>query len=71
MRSSNTYETGRVKFEKDLMHTIGYTTKDPEKEQAILKLDRKWVGIKAVFYNLSNGRGVILKQWIDQDASNT
>jgi hypothetical protein len=38
---SNTYETGRVKFEKDLMHTIGYTTKDPEKEQAIPKLDRK------------------------------
>ena len=32
---SNTYETGRVKFEKDLMHTIGYTKKDPEKKQAI------------------------------------
>jgi hypothetical protein len=68
---SNTYETGRVKFEKDLMHTIGYTTKDPEKEQAIPKLDGKWVGIKAVFYNLSNGKGVKLEQWIDQGASNT
>lgn len=68
---SNTYETGRVKFEKDLMHTIGYTTKDPEKEQAIPKLDGKWAGIKAVFYNLSNGKGVKLEQWIDQDASNT
>jgi hypothetical protein len=68
---SNTYETGRVKFEKDLMHTIGYARKDPEKEQAIPKLDGKWVGIKAVFYNLSNDRGVKLEQWIDQDASNT
>jgi hypothetical protein len=68
---SNTYETGRVKFEKDLMHTVGYTKEDPEKEQAIPKLDRKWVGIKAVFYNLSNGRGVKIEQWIDQDASNT
>jgi hypothetical protein len=69
---SNTYETGRVKFEKDLMHTIGYTSNstDPQKE-AIPKLDRKWVGIKAVFYNLPNGKGVKLEQWIDQDASNT
>ena len=25
---SNTYETGRVKFEKDLEHIQGYTTKD-------------------------------------------
>jgi hypothetical protein len=30
---SNTYETGRVKFEKDLMHTIGYTTKDPQRNK--------------------------------------
>ena len=28
---SNTYETGRVKFEKELAHTAGYTTGDPEK----------------------------------------
>ena len=40
------------------MHTIGYTKEDPEKKQAIPKLDRKWVGIKAVFYSLSNGREV-------------
>ena len=70
---SNTYETGRVKFEKDLMHITGYTSNstDPQKKQAIPKLDRKWVGIKAVFYNLSNGKGVKLEQWIDQDTSNT
>lgn len=43
---ANTYETGRVKFEKDLMHTIGYTKEDPEKEQAMPKLDGKWIGIK-------------------------
>jgi hypothetical protein len=70
---SNTYETGRVKFEKDLMHITGYTSNstDPQKKQVIPKLDRKWAGIKAVFYNLSNGKGVKLEQWIDQDASNT
>ena len=28
---SNTYVGGRAKFEKDLEHTIGYTTGDPEK----------------------------------------
>jgi len=28
---SNTYETGRVKFEKDLEHTQGYTTEDKQR----------------------------------------
>ena len=51
----------QVKFEKDLMHTIGYTKIDPEKKQAISKLDREWVGIKTVFYNLSNGKEVKLE----------
>jgi hypothetical protein len=37
---------GRVKFEKDLEHTIGYTALDPEKQHAISSLTGKWVGIK-------------------------
>ena len=66
---SNTYVDGRVKFEKDLEHTIGYTTKDPEKQHAINPLIGRWVGIKAVFYNLPDGK-VMLEQWNDENSNN-
>ena len=67
---SNTYETGRVKFEKDLMHTQGYTTEDKQKPNAIKEpLLGRWIGIKAVFYNLDNN-SVKLEQYIDEDADN-
>ncbi len=47
---SNTYETGRVKFEKDLMHTQGYTTDDKQRPNAIKEpLLGRWVGIKQYF----------------------
>ena len=68
---SNTYETGRVKFEKDLEHTQGYTTKDKEKLNAIQKpLLGRWIGIKAVFYNLPDNNSVKLEQYIDDKADN-
>jgi len=64
---SNTYLDGRVKFEKDLMHTDGYTKKDPEKRYAITSpLSGRWIGIKAVFYNLPAG-DVRMEQWIDNN----
>jgi hypothetical protein len=66
---SNTYLDGRVKFEKDLEHTIGYTTGDPEKQHAISPLLGRWIGIKAVFYNLPDG-SVRLEQWIDENSNN-
>ena len=66
---SNTYLDGRVKFEKDLEHIIGYTTRDPEKQHAISPLLGRWIGIKAVFYNLQDG-SVRLEQWVDADSSN-
>ena len=67
---SNTYETGRVKFEKDLEHTQGYTTNDSENLNAIKNpIIGKWIGIKAVFYNLSDG-SVRLEQYIDENSSN-
>lgn len=67
---SNTYETGRVKFEKDLMHTQGYTTDDKQKTNAIEKpLLGRWIGIKAVFYNQDNN-SVKLEQYIDDDSDN-
>ena len=66
---SNTYVTGRVKFEKELEHTVGYTTSDPERLHAVDPLKGRWIGIKAVFYNLSN-HSVRLEQWIDEDSNN-
>lgn len=67
---SNTYETGRVKFEKDLEHSIGYTTGDREKDHGINhKLMGKWIGIKGIFYNRPDG-SVMLEQWIDEYSTN-
>lgn len=66
---SNTYLDGRIKFEKDLEHTIGYTTGDPEKQHAIRPLLGGWIGIKAIYYNLPDGT-VRLEQWIDEDSNN-
>ena len=66
---SNTYETGRVKFEKELAHTAGYTTGDPEISGATSPLVGKWVGIKAVFYTFPNG-SVKLEQWLDDKSDN-
>jgi hypothetical protein len=59
-----------VKFEKDLMHTDGYTKKDPEKRYAITSpLSGRWIGIKAIFYNLPAGN-VRMEQWIDNNGLN-
>jgi len=66
---SNTYLDGRIKFEKDLEHTIGYTNGDPEKQHAIRPLLGRWIGIKAIYYNLPDGK-VRLEQWIDEDSNN-
>ena len=57
---SNTYVDGRVKFEKDLEHTKGYTTNDPEKLHVVSPLVGQWIWIKAVFYNLRDGHSVKL-----------
>ena len=68
---SNTYETGRAKFEKDLMHTQGYTTNDIQKPNVTKEpLLRSWIGIKAVFYNLPDNNSVKLEQNIDDNSNN-
>jgi hypothetical protein len=70
---SNTYLSplGRVKFEKDLMHTAGYTanSQDPQKLNSVNIALGKWVGIKAVYYNFPNGT-VKLEQWVDDSTDN-
>jgi hypothetical protein len=67
---SNLYETGRSKFEKELEHTAGYTTNDPEKSGATKKLDGRWIGLKAILYTRADGT-VKLEQWIDDSTDNT
>jgi len=67
---SNLYETGRSKFEKELEHTAGYTTNDPEKSGVTKKLDGQWIGLKAIFFTRTDGT-VKLEQWIDDDTNNT
>jgi hypothetical protein len=67
---SNLYETGRSKFEKELEHTAGYTTNDPEKSGVTKKLDGRWIGLKAIFYTRTDGT-VKLEQWIDDGTNNT
>jgi len=67
---SNLYETGRSKFEKELEHTAGYTTNDPEKSGVTKKLDGQWIGLKAIFFTRTDGT-VKLEQWIDYDINNT
>jgi hypothetical protein len=70
---SNTYLSpqGRVKFEKDLMHTAGYTanSQDPQRLNSVNIALGKWVGIKAVYYNFPNGT-VKLEQWVDDSTAN-
>ena len=61
---SNLYETGRSKFEKELEHTAGYATNDPEKSGVTKKLDGRWIGLKAIFFTRADGT-VKLEQWID------
>jgi hypothetical protein len=67
---SNLYQTGRSKFEKEMEHTPGYTTNDPQKTGASSPLKgRGWIGVKAVFYTLPSG-SVKLEQWIDDTTDN-
>jgi F5/8 type C domain/Bacterial Ig domain len=67
---SNLYETGRSKFEKELEHTAGYATNDPEKSGVTKKLDGRWIGLKAIFFTRADGT-VKLEQWIDDSLDST
>ncbi|MGB8935249.1 MAG: Ig-like domain-containing protein [Candidatus Nitrosopolaris sp.] len=71
---SNTYLTGRVKFEKDLKHTAGYSvgSADPQELNAINTTEfngQNWIGIKAVIYDIGNG-SVKVEQWVDDYSNN-
>jgi hypothetical protein len=71
---SNTYLTGRVKFEKDLKHTPGYSVEsaDPQKQHVVNTTEfngKNWIGIKAVIYDFGNG-SVKVEQWVDDHSNN-
>jgi hypothetical protein len=59
------------KFEKDLMHTQGYTTNDIQIPNVTKEpLLGRWIGIKAVYYNLPDNNSVKLEQYIDDNSNN-
>jgi hypothetical protein len=60
----NTYVTGRVKLEKELEHTAGYTTADPQVARATAPLTARWIGLKAVTRDRADG-SVELEHWVD------
>ena len=71
---SNTYLSGRVKFEKDLKHTAGYSvgSADPQELNAVNTTEfngQNWIGIKAVIYDIGNG-SVKVEQWVDDYSNN-
>ncbi|MGC1928214.1 MAG: Ig-like domain-containing protein, partial [Candidatus Nitrosopolaris sp.] len=71
---SNTYLTGRVKFEKDLKHTAGYSVggADPQELNVVNTTEfngENWIGIKAVIYDIGNG-SVKVEQWVDDHSNN-
>jgi hypothetical protein len=64
---------GRLKFEKNLFHTSGYSNdiSGTQKQGAIRKFDNNtWIGLKSVVYNLPNG-SVKLEWYVDEAANNT
>jgi hypothetical protein len=71
---SNTYLTGRVKFEKDLKHTAGYSVEsaDAQKLNAVNTAafnGQNWIGIKLVLFDIGNG-SVKVEQWVDDQSNN-
>src|SRR5262249_53201033 len=71
---SNTYPiTGRVKFEKDLDHSISYGDgSNPQQSSRVMPFidSRKWVGIKMVAYNLPDNHSVHIEHWVDEKGTN-
>jgi hypothetical protein len=65
---TNIYPNGRVKLEKELSHTKGYSGNNPQKTNAIDSL-RNWFGMKGIFYNTNEGN-VKIEIWLDKEANN-
>lgn len=66
---TNLYPNGRVKLEKELSHTDGYTGNDPERTNVTSSLMNRWIGLKGIFYNTNDGN-VKIELWLDKNANN-
>jgi hypothetical protein len=64
--------TGRAKYEKDLMHTDGYSENNPQDRDATTAFaeDGAWVGWKTMKYVLADGQSVKLESYIDRAGNN-
>jgi len=68
---SNLYQTGSVKFQKELRHPDAYASNGPQKSGATnTLLGRGWFGFKAVVYTSPIDGSVKLEQYIDDTANN-
>jgi hypothetical protein len=66
---SNSYPNGRAKFEKELQHTAGYTTNDPQTTIGSNAWSTgQWFGLKACIY--TSGTNVKLEQYVDHSVNN-
>ncbi|MGE0870670.1 MAG: hypothetical protein AB7P03_19045 [Kofleriaceae bacterium] len=65
--------TGRAKYEKDLKHTDGYSTNNPQDTTATTPFadEHAWVGYKTIKYVLPDGVSVKLESYIDRDSTNS
>ncbi|MPZ06259.1 MAG: hypothetical protein GEU26_07555 [Nitrososphaeraceae archaeon] len=61
---ANLYVTGRSKFEKELEHTAGYATNNPQKTGAVSPLKGKWIGFKQAIHTVPSGMKV--EQWYQE-----
>lgn len=64
---SNIYPSGRSKFEKELQHTSGYATNDPQKTGAFSSTafaKGKWIGHKFICFDNPDG-SITLQQYVD------
>lgn len=66
---ANLYVNGRVKLEKELSHTKGYTENDPQISGVTTNLMDRWIGMKGIFYNTPDGN-VQIELWLDKNANN-
>lgn len=66
---TNLYPNGRVKLEKELSHTDGYTDNNPQRPNVTDNLMNRWIGMKGIFYNTNDGN-VKIELWLDKNANN-
>lgn len=60
---------GRVKFEKESIHTTGYCDDGKKKHNGTNSLMITWIGVKGVSYSDKNDNGK-MEIWLDEEVTN-